>query len=82
VADVVKAASRGLLLAKWFCWLNGRVAGGTVLVEEENPDDAATQSCGIVAATLLLPFICHGQLENLGGETASNLFSGVLSCSI
>jgi hypothetical protein len=76
--DVVDAARRRLL-AKWFCWLNGRVAEEAVIVEE-NPDDAATESCDIVATTLLLPFINHGQLENLGEETASTFFSVVLSC--
>ena len=72
------AARRGLL-AKWFCWLNGRVAEEAVIVEE-NPDDAATESCDIVATTLLPPLINHGQLVNLGEETASTFFSAVLSC--
>ena len=79
MADVV-GAERRRLPAKWFCWLNGRVAEEAVIVEAENPDDAATESCDIVATTLLPPFICHGQLENIGEETAATLFSVALSC--
>lgn len=70
---------RWRLLTDWLCWLTGRIAEDPITVEEANPDDAATESSDIVV-TLLLPFICLGQLENLSEETAPTLFSVAFSC--
>lgn len=45
--------------------------GGTVVMEDENPDDAAIiEKTGTGVTLLLFPFICHAQFENLGKETA------------
>lgn len=44
--------------------------GGTVVMEDENPDDAAIEKTGTGVTLLLFPFICHAQFENLGEETA------------
>lgn len=67
-------------LTKLVCVFNGRAADGAVAAkEDENPDDAALGKTGI-GAMLLLPWICHTQLQNLGEETASTLFPVTLSC--
>jgi len=59
--------------------LGWRVADGAVVVEEENPDDAAVENTGI-GVTMPLACICHAQLENLGRETVSTFFSVAPPC--
>ncbi len=62
-----------------FWGLDGRVADGAVVVEEENPDDAAIENIGN-GVTMPLPCICHPQLDNRREETASTVFSVPIPC--
>lgn len=71
---------RQRLWTELFCRLCGWGADGAVAVEEQNPDDAATENTGS-GVTTPLACICHAQLENLVEETASSTSSLALPCN-
>lgn len=76
--DVVGKGSKGFW-TQLFWGLDGKVADGAVVVEEENPDDAAIENKG-TGATMPLPCISHPQLDNCCEETASTVFSVAIPC--